>query len=119
MDQFLSDNSTDKLYQHDSDVKWIPYNKLHVGNYEKVHFDTKSDVVVLKVMSKENTYTRAIQGKWLSDKVALGKVHDKEIQTPMYAFNAGIAHRSLKGLDPKINPDKPAPKLRRCNEGAW
>ncbi len=36
-----------------------------------------SDVVVLKVMSKENAHTSAIQGKWLSDKVALDKVHDK------------------------------------------
>jgi hypothetical protein len=70
VDQFLSDNATDILYQHASDVTWVPYNKLHVGNYEKVHYDTMSDVVVLKVMSKESTYTRAIQGKWLSDKVA-------------------------------------------------
>ena len=68
IDQILPDNlnSTDILYQHASDVKWLPYNKLHVGNYDKVHYDTKSDVVVLKVGSKENTYTRAIQGKWLS-----------------------------------------------------
>ena len=25
----------------------------------------------------------------------------------MYAFHAGIPHQLLKGLDPKINPDKP------------
>ena len=62
VDQFLSDNSTDILYQHASDVTWVPYNKLHVGNYERVHYDTMSDVVVLKVLSKKNTYTRAIQG---------------------------------------------------------
>ncbi len=62
VDQFLSDNSTDILYQHTSNVIWVPCNKLHVGNYEKVHYDTMSDIVVLKVMSKENTYTRAIQG---------------------------------------------------------
>ena len=76
-------------------------------NYDKVHYDTKSDVIVLKVMSKESTYTRAIQGKWLSSKVTLTKVNDMETKTPMYAFNAGITHRSLKGLDPKINPFKP------------
>ena len=60
--QILPDNlnSTDILYQHASDVKWLPYNKLHVGNYDKVHYDTKSDVIVLKVGSKENTYTSAI-----------------------------------------------------------
>ena len=94
------------MYQHASNVKWEPYNKLHVANYERVHYDTKSDVVVLKIMSKENTFTRAIQGKWLNDKRVLGEVHDKEIKTPMYAFNTGVKHRSLKGLDPRINPDK-------------
>ena len=67
LDQFLSDNSTDILYQHASDVKWEPYKKLHVANYERVHYYTKSDVVVLKIMSKENTFTHAIQGKWLND----------------------------------------------------
>jgi len=107
IDQYLMDNSTDILYQHASDVKWEPHNKLHVANYDKVHYDTKSDVVVLKIMSKENTFTRAIQGKWLNDKIALGRVSDMEVKTPMYAFNAGVMHRSLKGLDPRINPDKP------------
>ena len=51
IDQFLSDNSTDILNQHASEVKWEPYNKLHVANYTRVHYDTKSDVVVLQVMS--------------------------------------------------------------------
>ena len=106
IDQFLSDNSTDILYQHGSDVKWEPYNKLHFANYEKVHYDTKSDVVVLKIMSKENTFTREIQGKWLNDKYALGIVHDKEAKNPTYAFDVGVMHRSLKGLAPRINPDK-------------
>ena len=55
--KFLSDNSTDILYQHSSDVKWEPYNKLHVANYKRVHYDTKSDVVVLKIRSKENIFT--------------------------------------------------------------
>ncbi len=63
-------------------------------------------MVILKVGSKENTYTSAIQGKWLNDKLALRDVHDKEIKTPIYAFHAGIPHRSLRGLDPRINPDK-------------
>ena len=30
----------------------------------------------------------------------------------MYAFNAGITHQSLKGLDLKINPDKPPRNFR-------
>ena len=60
IDQFLSDNSTDILYQHASDVKWEPYNKLHVANYEKVHYDTKSDVVVLKILSKDSCNARQV-----------------------------------------------------------
>ncbi len=49
------------------------------------------------------------------DKITLGKVHDKEIRTPLHAFSAaGIIHRTLKGLqvDPRINPDKPPRNLR-------
>ena len=112
IDQFLSDNSTDILYQHASDVKWEPYNKLHVANYQRVHYDTKCDVVVLKIMSKENTYTREIQGKWLSDNVTLNRVNDMETKTLMYALHAGITDRSLKGIDLKINPDKPPRNFR-------
>ena len=64
---------------------------MHVAtNYETVHYDTKSDVVILKIRSKENTFTRAIQGKWLNDKVTLGAVINMEAKTPMYAFNAGV-----------------------------
>ncbi len=44
VDQFLSDHSTDVLYQNSSYVTWVPYKKSHVGNYEKVHHDTMSDV---------------------------------------------------------------------------
>ena len=36
VEQFLADNSTDILYQHASDVKWVPYNKFHFGDYPKV-----------------------------------------------------------------------------------
>jgi hypothetical protein len=68
-----------------------------------------SDVVVLKVGSKENTHTRAILGMWLIDKVALDTVHDKETKPPHYVLHAGIPHRSLKGLDPRINPDNLKP----------
>jgi hypothetical protein len=92
LDQFISDNLTDILYQHTSDVTWVRYTKLHVCNYGQVHYDTMSDVVVLKVMSKEITYTRAIKGKRFSDKVALGKVRDMKVHTPLYALHAGIPH---------------------------
>ncbi len=64
VEQYLSDNSTDILLQSASEVAWVPYNKFHVGDYEKAHYDKVSDVVVFKVNSKENTYTRAIMYKW-------------------------------------------------------
>ena len=51
MEKHVMDNSTDMLFQHPSNVKWVPYNKFHVGNYDKVHYDKISDVVVLRVVS--------------------------------------------------------------------
>ncbi len=39
--------NTDLVYRHASDFTFVPYNKLHVGNYEKFHYDTMSDGVVL------------------------------------------------------------------------
>jgi hypothetical protein len=51
VEQHLSDNSTDILFQQASDVKWVPYNKLHVSNYRKVHHDKMSNVVVLTMES--------------------------------------------------------------------
>ena len=35
VEQHLSDNSTDILFQQASEVIWVPYNKLHVSNYRK------------------------------------------------------------------------------------
>ena len=82
-----------------------------------------SDVVVPKVGSQENTCIRAIQGKWFSDKVVLNRIHDKEIKTPPYAHLAGISHRLLKGLGPRMNPDKPPRNFRdgmkALDERAW
>ncbi len=57
VEQFLTDNSTDILFKSASDVKCVVYNKLHVGNYSKVHHDKVSDVAVLRVNSQENTFT--------------------------------------------------------------
>ncbi len=55
VEQHLTDNSTDILFQQASHVKWVPYNKVHLMNYRKVHHDIMSDVVVLKVESQKNT----------------------------------------------------------------
>ncbi len=63
------------------------------------------DVVVLKVKSQKNTYTQAIWSKYLADTNELPMVWDK-VKNPIHAHFAGVAHRTLRGLDPRINPDK-------------
>ena len=76
-----------------------------------------------KIGIQENTYTGAIQDKWLNDKIALNKVHDKEIRTPLYAHLAGISHRLSKGLDLINIPDRPPLNFRDAMEAldpqAW
>ena len=37
-EKYQSDQATDILFRTESDVKWIPYNPLHIGNYTRVHF---------------------------------------------------------------------------------
>jgi hypothetical protein len=102
VEQVLSDNSTYILFKSALDVKWVVNNKLHVGNYSKVHHDKVSDVIVLRVDSQENTFTLVLMHKWVLDKLELEQVHNREIQAKF----ADIAHRTLEGLDPRINPDK-------------
>ena len=91
VEKHLSDNSTDILFQQASDVIWVTYNKLHVSNYRKVHHDKMSDVIVLKVESQKNTYTRAIMSKFLADSKELLRIRDKE-KNPIHAHFAGITH---------------------------
>ena len=89
----------------------VPYNKLHVSNYRKVHYDQMSDVVVLKVESQKNTFTRAIWSKYLADSNELLRIWDKE-SNPIHAHFAGVTHQTLRGLDPRINPNKPPRNFR-------
>ena len=77
--QYLSDNSTDFLYLSNSDVNWILYNKLHVGNYRKVRHAKISDLVVPRVNTQETAYTHAIMNKWLIGQFDLDKAHIKPI----------------------------------------
>ncbi len=51
-----SENSCDILCQTPSQTKWKPYNKLHISNYKKVHYDVVRDVMVLQVNTHENTF---------------------------------------------------------------
>jgi hypothetical protein len=53
VEQYISDDSTHILFKSAMDVIWIIYNKLHVGNYSKVHHYKVSNVVVLQVNSQE------------------------------------------------------------------
>ena len=103
VERFQSDNSTDILFTHPLDVTWIHYNKLHAADYTRVHYDSTSDVMVMRVESKDNTFTRVTQLKWCMDKLDLAKAVQEEQQ----AHFAGSTHSTLKGLPMSINPDRP------------
>ncbi len=83
-------------------MKWIPYNKLHIPNYSRVHYDSASDVMVTRVNTEFNTYTRVTQRQWLLDKLSLEAARAEELQAKF----AGISYRTLKGLPPSIDPDR-------------
>ena len=100
-----SENSCEILYQTPSQVKWEPYNKLHISNYKKVHYDVVSDVMVLQVNTRENTFVRVTQKQFNDDLLNLLTIAATEQQ----AHLASAGHRTLKGLDPDIDPDR-APK---------
>jgi hypothetical protein len=106
VEQYQSDNKTGILYRSPSDIKWIPCNKLHISNYARVHYDSTSDVMVMRVNTESNSYTRVTQHQWLMDMLDLCEAVSKEQQ----ANFAGVTHRTRKGLPPSINPDRP-PKI--------
>jgi hypothetical protein len=54
----------------------VVYNKLHPGNYSKVHHDKVSDVIVLQANAQENTFTRVLMHDWVLDKLELEQVHN-------------------------------------------
>jgi hypothetical protein len=62
VDMFQRDNSVDILFQApiQSDIKWTTYNRLHVSNHTKVHYDLASDILVMQVNSAPKTYVRYI-----------------------------------------------------------
>ena len=55
VEKHLIDNSTDMLFHSPSYAEWVPCNKFHVRNYDQVHYDNISDVMVLRVVSESNT----------------------------------------------------------------
>ena len=110
VEQYQSDQSTDILYRSQSNVKWIPYNRLHISNYTRIHYDSASDMMVMRVNTEANTYTRVTQHQWLMEKLDLSKAVLEEQQANL----AGISHSTLKGLPTSIDPDRPpAQELQR------
>ena len=60
-------------------------------------------MMVKRVNTEANTYTRVAQHQWLMDKLDLSKAVLEEQQANL----AGISHRTLKGLPTSIDPDRP------------
>ena len=59
--------------------------------------------MVMPVYSAPNTYVRVTQKQYNMDMLDLLKVAAAE----HYAHLAAASHRTLKGLDPEFNPDRP------------
>jgi hypothetical protein len=108
VEQVQSDDSTDKLYRNQSDVKLVPSNLWHIANYTRVHYNTTSDIMVMLANTEVNRYTLVTQHQWLMDKVSLEAASAEELQ----ANFAGVSHWTLKGLPPSIDPDLP-PRISR------
>ncbi len=58
--------------------------------------------MVLLAVSESNTLTRTRMSRWQHDQLSLHKSRYQE-----HANFAGVKHLTLKGLDPRINPDTP------------
>jgi hypothetical protein len=43
VEQHLADSSTHMMVQP-FNIKWIPYRKFHVGNYNNIHHEKTSDL---------------------------------------------------------------------------
>jgi hypothetical protein len=95
------------LFWSPSNVKWVPYNKFHVGNYDEALYDSIRSVIVLRVVSELDTFTRTSMNRWQHDQLILHKSRHRE-----QANFAGVKHSTLKGLNPRINPDKPPRNLK-------
>ncbi len=89
--------------QTPSQVRWEPYNKLHISNrdYKKVHYDVVNDVMFLQVNTRENTFVQVTQKQFKTDLLNLLTIAAMEQR----AHLASAGHRDLKGLDPGIDPN--------------
>ncbi len=82
--------------------------RLHTSNYTRVHYDTGSEALAVKVNLSTKIYVRVKQKQYNMDMLDLLKVAAAE----HYTHPAAAPHRTLKGLDLDINPDHPPKSYR-------
>ncbi len=94
---------------------------MHIGNYMRVHYDSTSDSMVMRVNTEVNTFTRVTQIQWLQDKVALSKAVLEEQQ----AHFAGMPRHTLKleglptSIDPNWQPKNYKDAMSREDRQSW
>jgi hypothetical protein len=116
IEQDNDDRRTNILTRDAAGSKWVPssYDKsLPTSAYKKVHYDTVSDVLVLRLKGQANTFTKVTQMQYFQDIL--------QTQTACVA-----SLRVVKGLPDGIDPDRPIrpPKnykdaMSRPDREAW
>jgi hypothetical protein len=96
-------HSTNTLGRVPSGSKWIPYDKSIASNlYEKVHYDSASDVLILRLTTEPNTYIKTTQLQYYRNIL--------DFQT---AYVASLV-RSVQGLPDGIDPDRPRKNFKEA-----
>jgi len=81
----------------------IPYDKMIPSNlYEKVHYYSTNDNLILPLTTEENTYTKTTQLQYYRDIL--------DFQT---AYVASIG-RTVQGLPAGIDPDRPPKNFKEA-----
>ena len=94
---------------------WEPYNKLHISNYKKVHYNVVSNVMVLQVNTRENTFVRVTQKQFNTNLLDLLIIAATEQQ----AHLASAGHSTLKALDPYHASKNFQDTMSRKNQQEW
>ena len=86
-----------------SGSKWIPYDKsIPSSLYEKVHYDSASDDLILRLTTEPNTYTKTTQMQYYRNIL--------DFQT---AYVASLV-RTVQGLPSGIDPDCPPKNFKEA-----
>ena len=68
IDQDKEDHLTNILSRLPCGSRWVPYDKSAPLNlYEKVHYYTSSDTLILRLTNEQNTYTKTTQMQYFKD----------------------------------------------------